>query len=145
MSILDRLRSLFGYESEQDGPYYVYELLDARFDRPVVFYIGSGYGDRMYQHEKDARAILSRITKTPGAAMKLSCKHKRMIEIWDAGYEVQYAIAFRSRSRCRAYQVEAQYIRDFGLERLSNETFGWSDAAVRKCFAAEQAVLQSAY
>lgn len=127
MSLFERIAQLFGYGNEKDGPYYVYELIDTRFATPVVFYVGSGEGDRMYQHERDARRLLEKITKNPGAAMELSCKDKRMVEMWDSGYEVQYAIVFRSTSRCRAYQVEAQYIRDFGLERLTNATFGWSE------------------
>ena len=135
MSIIDSVLSLFGYERDKDGPYYVYELIDTRFREPVVFYVG----DRVYQHEKDTRSLLARIARNPGAATKLSCKHKRIIEITDMGYEVHYAIVFRSNSRCRALQVEAQYIREFGLERLTNETFGWSDKAIKRCFAEEAA------
>lgn len=139
MFLIDSIKRAFGWDNEPDGAYYVYELIDTRFREPVVFYIGEGIGDRVYQHEKDTRSLLVRIARTPGAAMKLSCKHKRIVEIWDMGYEVQYAIVFRSNSRCRALQVEAQYIKQFGLERLTNETYGWSDKAIRRCFADEAA------
>lgn len=124
------VRRLFNIEPKKYGEFYVYALLDARFDPPEVFYIGKGVHDRAYQHEKDARNLLKKGTKM--AMMSLSCKHKRIIAILDAGLEVLVEILYRTDEEGEAYRVERQYIEEYGLEHLTNETYGLSERAIEK-------------
>jgi hypothetical protein len=117
------IQDFFGLKHKESGRYYVYGLLDPRFDNKP-FYIGKGEGDRVYQHEKDTRTLLKR--GTPLAMTKMSCKHKRILEIWDSGMNVGYDFYFRTDREGDAYQYESKIIRHYGLERLTNEVYGYS-------------------
>jgi len=119
------VKEFLGLDGQKYGRFYVYELLDPRFQPPRTFYIGKGTEDRMYEHEKETRRLLKRSIKSKGAAMAMSCKHKRILEIWDDGYEVGHEVVFRTDNEQEAYQVESRRIDHFGLERLTNETYGY--------------------
>ena len=123
MGILRKVGGLvLGHEEGwgKRGQYYVYDIIDPRFEPPRVIYVGKGLGDRMYQHEKDMRRYLKR-----GSAMKLTCLHKRILEIIDDGYTVGYNVSFRTDNEEEAYQAESKRINRFGLERLCNEVYGY--------------------
>ena len=113
------------YHSSRTGRYYVYHL---RYPNEpafgilagTTFYIGKGTHDRVLQHEAETRRILK-----SGRMMDLSHKHKTIIQVWDAGYDVWQVIVDRTDDEEEAYQIEAKQIRDFGLERLTNATYGW--------------------
>lgn len=120
--MIDWIRKLLGLKGNPTGLYYVYELKDPRFNPHKVFYVGKGTEDRMYEHEKELRRLLKR---GRSGAMRLSCKHKRILEILDAGESVRYSIIFRTDNEAEAYRVESAYIDRIGLERLTNETYGY--------------------
>lgn len=113
--------------------YYVYEL---RYpdDRRVfgllagrVFYVGKGTGNRVDAHEKETRAILKR-----GNAMLLSAKHKTILWIWDNGYQVGKSFPLRTDNEDEAFAVESALIKQYGLEYLTNETYGHGPRAQRR-------------
>lgn len=115
-------------QHEEHGYYYVYELLDPRFEPPRVFYVGKGQENRLYDHEAETRTALKK--STPYALMKMSCKHKRILEIWDDGKQVEYAIAFRTNSERDAYRMETRIIKQVGIEKLTNDVYGMPDASI---------------
>lgn len=107
-----------------EGRWYVYRLHypseDAfGFLAGQVFYVGKGTGNRLLEHEKETRRILK-----SGHMMYLKHKHKVIIQIWDAGYNVVQEIFYRTEDEDDAYAVESKQIRAFGLERLTNATYG---------------------
>ena len=116
------VKEVLGFESEPEGYWYVYRIKDPRFSPPKVRYVGKGTGNRMYQHEKDAKILLKR--GTPKAMMSMSCLHKWFLELWDNGYEPLYEKIYHTNNEDRAYAVEAEHIRHVGLERLLNEAYG---------------------
>lgn len=118
MRVLDRLLHPHSPDHGRYGKYYRYELVDPRTGK--VFYVGKGTGDRMYQHEKAARALLK-----SGKMMLLKHKHKVIIEIWDAGLTPIYQVTWRSDNEEEVYQAESARIRELGLEHLTNETYGY--------------------
>ena len=105
------------------GKWYVYELRDPRFIPSRTFYVGKGTEDRLYQHQKDMRRLLKR---GRGGIMRMQPKHKRILEIIDDGLEVEYYILYRTDDEQEAYQVESRRIEHYGLEHLTNETWGYS-------------------
>jgi len=113
------LKKVVGLSEEKGevGRYYVYELINPLTDR--VFYVGKGTKDRVSSHEKETRAILK-----SGRMMRLHHKHKVILEIWDAGQEVRQNIVWRTDDEEEAFQVESRHINWYGLERLTNETYG---------------------
>lgn len=86
--------------------FYVYTLTDPRTGR--VFYVGKGQGERMYQHEKDAR----------GGRVSRKCTLIR--EILADGYSLRYATVSRHREEGEAYKAEAALIEEIGLANLTN-------------------------
>jgi hypothetical protein len=120
--------SFFGLQTKNYGEYYVYALIDPRTNVP--FYLGKGSHDRMYQHQRDMERLMRK--GTAGAMMALSCKHKRIRDIIRAGYEVKYEILYRTDEEGDAYRAERQAISDYGLENLTNETYGLSDRAIER-------------
>jgi hypothetical protein len=130
------VKELLGIDGTKDGKYYVYKLIDPRYQPPRVFYVGKGTGNRMYQHEKDMRKYLA---AGRAGIMRMQPKHKRILEIIDDGYKVIYEIAFRTDNEEHAYQAESAVINDIGLEKLTNETYGYNTQAVRKRRAAARA------
>lgn len=107
------------------GRYYVYELyypmdvLSFGKNAGRVFYVGKGVNGRVDAHEARVRAILKR-----NRPMMLKHKDKVIIEIWDAGGQVGQRIVFRSDNEEEAYEAEARLIEYYGIERLTNATFG---------------------
>jgi len=122
------VKEILGLEGQKYGRFYVYELRDPRFSPPRTFYVGKGTADRIYQHEKDMQRLLKR---GRAGVMRLQPKHKRILEIIDDGYSVVYAIIFRTDDEEEAYQVESRRIEHYGLEKLTNETYGYNSAKVR--------------
>jgi hypothetical protein len=96
--MFDYTKDLFGYFTPVDGAFYVYLLL--RPDSSPL-YVGKGLGDRMHQHEKEAKK-------------GHDCYKCRAIrEIWDAGGEIGHVIIFTTNSEQAAFRVEAQTIARF--------------------------------
>jgi len=102
--------------STRGGRYYVYLLC---YPNEKVFYVGKGTGRRVDAHERICRLILKKNKMT-----LLSHKDKVMIEIWDTGGEVLKKIVFRTDDEQEAFRIESMIIDHFGLERLTNETYG---------------------
>ncbi len=118
---------LFGLEPKNYGQYYVYALIDPRNQKP--FYLGKGTKNRMYQHRKEMETLMKK--GNPGSMMALSCKHKRILEILDAGYtDIEYEVLYRTDEEGDAYRAERHYIENYGIERLTNETYGLTDRAI---------------
>src|SRR6266851_1768687 len=127
MSLLSMLRGTAQHfpNPHQTGRYYVYELRYpnvAEFGKLAdrVFYVGKGSGDRLLQHEQETRRILK-----SGQMMRMKHKHKAILSIWDAGYDVLQVIVYRTDNETDAYLYESEIINRIGLERLTNETYGW--------------------
>jgi len=91
----------FGYiEPDASSPFYVYLLL-----RPngCPFYVGKGLGDRVNNHEKEARR--KRICR---------CRKCKVIRaIWASGGTVGKQIIFSTRDEQEAYRIEALTIQRF--------------------------------
>lgn len=90
--------------------FYVYDLIDPRDGS--IFYVGKGRGQRINDHERDARAG------------KQSSKCDRIREIWAAGHQVSKRIVKQFDMEAAAYAFEAQRTMDIGLENLTNEKLG---------------------
>jgi hypothetical protein len=107
------------------GRYYVYCLHYP--DEPwvfgrkagTVFYIGKGTRDRVSAHEKETRALLAGLH-----FMAMKHKHKVILDIWEAGYEVVQEIVGRTDDEQTAYDEESKLINKYGLHCLTNATFG---------------------
>lgn len=91
-----------------------------------TFYVGKGTKDRVLTYEKETRSILK-----SGRKMKLKHKHKVIIEIWDAGYDVIQQIVYRTDDEQEAYEIESRAIDEIGLEHLTNSTYGHRPCATR--------------
>lgn len=122
------VKEVLGLDGHKYGKYYVYELRDPRFTPSRTFYVGKGTEGRVYQHEKDMRRLLNR---GRAGIMRLQPKHKRILEILDDGFKVEYYILYRTDIEEEAYQVESRRIEHYGLEKLSNETYGYNPAKRR--------------
>ena len=131
--LVEDIKDWLADQFHEQGRFYVYMLIDPRFGgegEGRVFYVGKGEGDRVFQHEKDTRRLLKRGTKW--AMSKMSCKHKRILEIWDDGFQVQYSFPFRTNDEEAAYQYESRLIDHFGLEHLTNATYGYRPKSQRQ-------------
>lgn len=85
--------------------YYVYILAHPN-NRP--FYVGKGKGDRIHQHEKEARK-------------GCPCQKCRVIRrIWQQGKEVCKYIVYTTEVSAEAYAFEAELVRGIGRHRLTN-------------------------
>lgn len=80
--------------------YYVYTLADPRDG--AVFYVGKGKGDRIKEHEKEARRGVS------------SPKCNKINEILTAGLQVDERIVARFDNEQEAYAHESLLIAQFG-------------------------------
>lgn len=78
--------------------FYVYELIDPRSGE--AFYVGKGKGTRISMHVRNARA--GRIDNAE--------KHKRIVEIHDAGFEVIESIVLAGLSEETALRIERERI-----------------------------------
>jgi hypothetical protein len=81
--------------------------------------VGKGTKDRLAAHQKETRTLLGR-----NRIVDMKHKHKVILQIWDAGYDVVQAIVYRTDDEEEAYQVEAKLTSGYGLERLTNATYG---------------------
>ena len=89
--------------------FYVYIL--ARPDG-APFYVGKGTGDRIYEHDKEARK-------------GHRCHKCNMIrKIWKSGNQVQRYIVFETQDESEAFAHERQLIALYGRETLTNLTDG---------------------
>lgn len=86
--------------------YYVYELIDPRFD--AIFYVGKGKGSRCEAHEKDARKGM------PGA------KCDMIREILDSGERIRINRVAHFSDEKEAYEFERRRIEELGIENLTN-------------------------
>lgn len=91
--------------------YYVYILC-----RPngKPFYVGKGSGDRVYQHDREARS----------GHQCYKCNVIR--KIWREGGEVQRYIVFETDDEQEAFTHEVDLIELYNLETLTNQTPGGS-------------------
>lgn len=97
------------------GKYYVYQLC---YPDERVFYVGKGTGERMYAHARMARAKLKACKP-----WLLDHKEKVIIGIWDTGGDVVYKVVFRSDDEEAVFMEEDKWIRHYGLEHLTNQTY----------------------
>lgn len=109
--------------------YYVYDLIDPRTGE--TFYVGKGRGDRKHQHARDARK--------GGQSERLN----RIREIAESGHQVLAKTIKTFQSEAAAYSYEAERIKEFGRDVLTNIQVGghggrWaSDAQIAAEKAAE--------
>lgn len=95
--------------------YYVYTLSEPDMDEfgsSQVFYVGKGCGDRMDDHEREARKN------------KRSTKCDRIRAIWAADKQVQKRIVFSTDDEQEAYRYEMQLIASIGRSNLTNGNDG---------------------
>lgn len=86
--------------------FYVYTLSDERDGR--VFYVGKGSGNRIYNHQDEARS---------GHAC-YKCMTIRMI--WNAGFAVNGTIVHETEQEEEALQYERDLVAEYGIENLCN-------------------------
>ncbi|MDU2375990.1 hypothetical protein [Anaerococcus vaginalis] len=97
------------------GEYYVYGLIDPRTKQ--IFYIGKGKKNRVFEHEKEI------ITSPDSEKLKL----KNILEIKDAGLEVEKIIINSNLNEEEAFAAEASLINAFNYikdTRLTNIVAG---------------------
>lgn len=93
---------------QQSHRYYVYTLSDPRDG--AVFYVGKGCGNRIDQHERDARK----------GRFANAGKELRIREIWAAGCDVVKVKVIESLTEPAAYLEEARLISEIGIDNLTN-------------------------
>lgn len=91
--------------------YYVYILKDPRND--VIFYVGKGKGNRIFQH---IQCALERETENH--------KYNLIREIIDAGKEVEHFILRHGLEEKLAFEIESTIIDLLGIENLTNSVKG---------------------
>lgn len=91
--------------------YYVYILKDPRND--VIFYVGKGKGNRIFQH---IQCALERETEND--------KYNLIREIIDAGKEVEHFILRHGLEEKLAFEIESTIIDLLGIENLTNSVKG---------------------
>ena len=90
-------------------PFYVYVLTRPNGD---PFYVGKGTGDRIVEHEREARR-------------GCDCRKCRVIrKIWRSGGQIQRSIIFETDDEAAALAQERAVIAFFGRENLVNHTDG---------------------
>lgn len=92
--------------------YYVYHLIDPRTG--AVFYIGKGIGNRIHQHEKDAKR---------GALLNVE-KENLILDIINSGYSVSKKKIKTFDKEQAAYHFEKCEIDRIGIENLTNMSSG---------------------
>jgi len=99
--------------------FYVYVLIDPRDD--VVFYVGKGQEDRIFQHEADVKR---------GA--EDTAKQKRILEIINSGQTVKKVVIGRFDTHMEAHSVEAVLIHwMYGKGELTNIASGHGVDTIR--------------
>ncbi len=99
--------------------YYTYHITDPETNK--VFYVGKGYGQRVYIHM--TRALKWRKS---GKIVSGSNKHlyRKLLRLHDKGLQPIYNIVFESEIEKEALDREELDIKTFGLENLCNLTYG---------------------
>ncbi|HEU5377742.1 MAG TPA: GIY-YIG nuclease family protein [Ktedonobacteraceae bacterium] len=100
--------------------YYVYTLA---YPDGNIFYVGKGQGNRIDQHEEEARRYRS-YPKGVWYAPKESAKIRAILEIWQTGGKVLKAIVFETDSEQEANDYEKQLIAQCDQRYLTNQTKG---------------------
>lgn len=98
--------------------FYVYQLIDPRNGKP--FYIGKGTGNRIDDHEREAK---NDVTHPKCDAIR---------SIWLAGYEVKKEKIKTFISEDDAFSFEEKMIEKIGLDNLTNLTKGGRGAYFQK-------------
>src|SRR5579885_1552161 len=93
--------------------YYVYTLA---YPDGTVFYVGKGKGERIDQHEAEARRGIQ------------SYKCKVIRQIWQSGGQILKTKICEHMEEEAAYQLEIDLIRMYGREHLVNRTDGGGSA-----------------
>lgn len=95
--------------------FYVYILCRPPHGKQVQgkpFYVGKGMGNRVYDHETEARS-------------RCDCRKCRTIrKIWKSGGDVQRVILFTTDDEQEAFAYEIETIALYGRENLCNHTDG---------------------
>lgn len=110
--------------------YYVYHLIDPRNDE--VFYVGKGSGNRIDQHESDARNFV----------FKNAEKEYRIHQIWNDGFEVIKLKVKNFNSESLAFKFEKDEIDRFGLDNLTNISKGFETEDFKSLRKAQAFILQ---
>jgi hypothetical protein len=96
--------------------YYTYYVYTLAYPDGRIFYVGKGQGDRMYQHEREARQYDNQLQK--------SAKVRVIREIWSAGGKVVKTKVFETKNEEEANQYEKQFIAQCDPHTLTNRTKG---------------------
>lgn len=102
--------------------YYQYYVYTLAYPDGRVFYVGKGQGDRIHQHEKEARQYCN-----PQAIRYLpkeSAKVRVIKEIWASGGKVVKAKVFETDEEEEANAYEKQFIAQCDKRYLTNLTKG---------------------
>lgn len=114
--------------------YYVYRLVDPRNGQ--TFYVGKGYGNRVYYHmsfanksanefyEKYGTYKENKLLKSADKDAEYYAKFSRIRDIQNDGLEVIHIIHRYGMNEKTAFEVEAALIDLFGLDMLTNEING---------------------
>lgn len=114
--------------SELSYRWYVYELVDPRTD--VVFYVGKGTGDRINDHEREARrGVCSKKTN------KINKIIAQKLEI------IKRKVAYFCDEQV-AYDFETEVIARYGLENLTNVMPGGQKAFERRMVIRQRRIEQ---
>ena len=105
----------FDSEIIEELGWYVYRLIDPRSGH--TFYVGKGKGNRVFQHAQNA---LSKDQVSSEEDDYLSSKAQRIIDIRNAGLEVQHVIhRHKLDSEDIAYEIEAALLEAYpGLSNI---------------------------
>lgn len=106
--------------------YYVYLLRDPETGK--VFYVGKGYGNRLFRHINDA-------IHTPNDNDKLD----KIREIRAKGLEVKHEILRNGLTEKEASEVEAALIDYIGLTELTTRVSG-NESVARGCITANELI-----
>ena len=114
--------------------YYVYRLVDPRNGQ--TFYVGKGYGNRVYDHVSSANKSAKEFYETFGTDKENKllrstdkdaeyyAKLSRIRDIQSDGLEVIHIIQRYGMNEKTAFEVEAALIDLYGLDMLTNEING---------------------
>lgn len=92
----------FSQEVCEQLKHYVYKLIDPRTGN--VFYVGKGQGNRVFQHEENAKSLVSDDEKEE------DLKARTILDIKKAGLEVISVIHRHGMDKATAFEVESALI-----------------------------------
>lgn len=96
--------------------YYIYYLIDPRTN--IVFYVGKGCRNRMYNHVREVRMLIEE-GKGPNESSN-SHRFKVIRKILSLGLKVKYKKVYITYDEKEAYAKEKEEIDKIGLENLTN-------------------------